>query len=259
MIEQELDKIRKQMTDGLENILPDAVLSKFVLGPSKMIRSRLCLLYLLCNNCKINDIIIGLCATAELIHNASLLHDDVIDDAKIRRNRTTISEQFTPKISILCGDYLVSKAIEKLSSLNNAEISNIFNKCVQNMAKAEVKQYFTRGKVPFVDDYIDICKGKTASLFSSVIESCAIVCDLSAQKAKNFGEVFGIAFQIKNDMKDSSIEQDKQNKINTVVDILGVEKSNDLLDNYKRELNNLINELPENEYREGLKDLVEGL
>jgi len=257
VIKQELDIIKQYIVDGVESLLPKDSLIRFLSGNSKMIRSKLGLLYTKCfDNFERNDIYV-LLAVTELIHNASLLHDDVIDNALTRRGITTIGNEFSQNISILSGDYLVAIAVNKLLHLHNDKFSALFNNCVQNMAKAEIKQYFFRGKVPSIAEYIEICEGKTASLFIAMLKSVAIVLNISINDAEKLGNLFGIYFQIRNDLDKFSSQVDKKNGIYTVIDILGVEKSSALLDNYKKEVLACLKELPENEYRYELEGLVE--
>ena len=125
------------------------------------------------------------------------------------------------------------------------------------MTEAEIKQYFLRNKEPILVDYLSICEGKTARLFSSIFECSAILSNLSVEKAKKFGEIFGIWFQIKNDLNFESAQIDKCNGIYSAKDIIGIEKTQNLLDNYKEEINDFIKDFPENIYKESLKDLIE--
>jgi octaprenyl-diphosphate synthase len=156
----------------------------------------------------------------------------------------------------LCGDYVVSKAIELLLELDNNSISSIFNKCVYNMARAEIQQYFLRNKIPTKEKYINICKGKTGGLFSAVLESCAVYLNLDRITAVKFGEIFGICFQMQNDMLDFSSAEDKKNKIYTAKDILGIENANILSDNYKQELREILGKFPDNNYKSDIERLI---
>ena len=180
----------------------------------------------------------------------------MIDNAESRRGEKTIGELHSSKISILAGDYLLAYAIEKLQDLNNNKILKLFKDCTKNMVKAEFKQYFLRKQIPTFDVYIDICKGKTANLFSTILESCCFILNLNSQQGKVFSEKFGIYFQLKNDLEKESEMCDKRNEIYTLKDIVGVEKSFVLLDNYKEELKELLFSLPNNNYREILEDLI---
>lgn len=259
MPEKELDKIDLIISKILDNPLPDNELGLFINTGSKRIRSKLALMYLKSNLIEPDNDIYYIMSVGELLHNASLLHDDVIDNSKIRRNQTTIGEKYSSNISILCGDYVVSKAIELLLKINNNQIFNIFNKCVQDMTMAEIRQYFSRGAIPTKKEYLEICKGKTANLFSAILKSCALYSNLNTQKAEKLGELFGICYQIRNDFEANSAMSDKQNNIYTAKDIFGLENAKILSDNYKEELRVLIDTIPENIYKSNLEVLINEL
>ncbi len=256
MTDFELDRINQNICNIIEELLPENEIISFLNKGSKRIRSKLAILYIKANNKYPDDNIFKILTACELIHNASLLHDDVIDDSVTRRGITTIGNKYSPKISVLCGDYVVSKAIELLLELDNNSISSIFNKCVYNMARAEIQQYFLRNKIPTKEKYINICKGKTGGLFSAVLESCAVYLNLDRITAVKFGEIFGICFQMQNDMLDFSSAEDKKNKIYTAKDILGIENANILSDNYKQELREILGKFPDNNYKSDIERLI---
>lgn len=258
-IQKELNFLKLNIEESFEDILSKNTLKDFVLMGSKFIRSSLAILYLKTHNIEINSDVYKILCAGELIHSASLLHDDVIDNAKVRRGKTTIANLFSSKISILSGDFLLSIAIEKLLELKNFEILDIFKNCTKLMAEGEIKQYFLREKIPTENEYISICKNKTANLFSAILESSATINNLPLEKASKIGEIFGLCFQIKNDLDSESAKIDKNNGIYTAQDILGIENTNNLLDNYKQELRNLIKDFPKNTYKESLKDLIESI
>lgn len=230
---------------------------QFLCGNSKRIRSIIAILYLKMNESTITDEIISLLSAGEIIHNASLLHDDIIDGAKTRRNIKTIGEEFSPHISILMGDYLLNKAVKIVSDINNRKITDIILNCTKKMVEAEVNQYILRGKTPTANEYIQICEGKTASLFEAILQSVSIISGINEESAKNFGKNFGILFQIKNDVSQSSINADKRNKISTAYNIFGIEKTNILIDNYKENIRSILNKFPNNDYKKALEDLTE--
>ena len=258
-IEQDLNRVKLELLKDFNDPFINSQLANFISKNSKFIRSRFTLLYLKTNNINITDSIIKILAVGEIIHNASLLHDDVIDNANYRRGQETFAKIFTPKISILAGDYLLSYAIEKLLSLNNFVIVNILKNCTKEMAKAEIEQFLLRNKETSLEEYLNICKGKTANLFSAILESCYSLLKLDIQIAKSFAEKFGIYFQLKNDMNEISAQNDKENGVKTIQDILGVEKAKGLLDNYKEEMSLLLSELPDNNYKKGLEDLIKSV
>ena len=258
IVDNELSSVEELLYKSLGNI--DNSISEeinaFLKSPSKRIRSILTLLYFMAQGALPSRDFYMVLASGELFHNASLLHDDVIDDAKIRRNSTTISEKFSSKISILAGDLLISRAIKLLSELNNTEIIRLFLKCAEDMSNAEIQQFLSRGKNVDFDLYKNICKGKTGALFGTILESAAIVSGIDCTNAREFGEKFGIIFQIKNDIQTESRTNDVKNGIRTAEDIIGIEKTCSLIDNYKEEIRSKISDFPNNKYKKGLEDLI---
>jgi len=258
-LEFDLGKIRNCLRKDFQDPFCNGELQEFLCGNSKFIRSKLALLYFKAQNFTLNDDIYKILAIGEIIHNSSLLHDDVLDNADTRRGKETFSKIFNEKISILAGDYLLTFAIDKLLKINNKDIFEIFNNTTRIMCKSEIQQYLNRGILPNEKDYIKICKGKTAELFSAILKACAIILQTNTQKAHYFGELFGIYFQIKNDLEPLSSLVDKRNQIYTANDILGIEKTNHLLDNYKEEICNILSSFPDNIYKKGLEDLINNL
>ena len=194
ILKNDLEIITKEMLNGLNDPILDKSTVHFLTGSSKRIRSLLSLLFIYANNKFADENIYKILAIGEIIHNASLLHDDVIDNATIRRNETTIGRKFSNKISILLGDYLLAFATEKLLELNNNEVTLLFKDCTKKMCEAEIKQFFLRNTIPSLENYIEICKNKTAILFETILKSCAIILELDILQAQELGETFGIYF-----------------------------------------------------------------
>ena len=259
IIQEELNTVRKYILENFEEPFPENRLEKFINGKSKMVRSALTVLWIKANGAELSENIFKVLSAGEIIHNASLLHDDVIDDSGTRRGEKTFSLEFNPKMSILAGDFLVSFAIEKLNSLNSPQIINNFKNCIKKMSQAEIKQYFLRNTKPDIDTYIEICCGKTANLFRTIMESCALIANLSEEKAKVFGETFGILFQIRNDLNEDSAKNDKVNGIMTAKDILGIENTLILSDNYKSKLTEMMKSFKNTKYKRALEELIQKL
>jgi len=232
-------------------------LIRFINGSDKRIRSTVAILYLKMYGAEITDDIITVLVSGELIHNASLLHDDVIDDADTRRGLPAIAKTYSPEISILLGDLLLSEAGRKLRKLDNKIISGVFDDCTRKMAEAEITQFVHRGKIPQTDKYIEICKGKTASLFEAMLKSAAVLSGLNEENAGQFANNFGILFQLKNDFDETSAKADEKNKIYTLKNILGIEKAAIFTDNYLRELKKQLANAPDNIYKKKLEALSE--
>lgn len=147
----------------------------------------------------------------ELLHTASLVHDDVVDESAERRNFFSTYALWKTKISVLVGDYLLAKGM--LLSLDNDEfrILQIFSDAIKKMSEGELLQLEkSRGLNLQEDVYYEIIKGKTASLLAS---ACAVGAysagkdEKMAEKMHVFGEKTGMAFQIKDDLFDYGDEQ----------------------------------------------------
>lgn len=256
LIKKEIELVKKHISESFKTQILNDDIKNFVLNGSKFIRSKLAILYFKSLDIEITPEIYNVLAATEIIHSASLLHDDIIDDALIRRGNATLGAIYSPKISILAGDYLLSLAIEHLLAINNFEILENYKNCTKEMANAEINQYLLRGKIPDIDTYLKICEGKTANLFATTLDSVAQLLGFTTEKAKHFGLIFGLCFQIKNDFETVSAQADKHNEIYTAKDILGIEKSGLLLDNYKRDLFTSLSEISDNQYKKSLEELV---
>ncbi len=258
LVESELERVNKELSKvSIEQHNVDIAVKDLLCTNSKRIRSIATLLFLKANSLNyVSDATVNIIAAGEIIHNASLLHDDVLDCAKYRRGKLAFCAEFTPHLSILTGDYLLAIAIENLQKVNNIEVSTIFLDCTKKMCSAEINQFFLRGKSPTLSEYIDICAGKTAALFEAIMESSAIIEGLDRNLFKKFAYNFGIFFQLKNDLSEASIKSDSENKINTPKDFLGIEKTMVLIDNYLEKIRGVIRELPDNIYKQGLEDLL---
>lgn len=184
-------------------------------GEGKLFRPLLCLLASGASG-QIESSHIETAAVAELIHVATLLHDDVLDDAGLRRGKATIRALWGNKISILSGDYLLAQASLKLSKLNNCRLVSIFATVLSNLCEGEVEQIHTSYNLKTSwDSYFKKSICKTASLFSACCESAGVLNHLpetEIQALKLFGEQFGIAFQIVDDLLDYTASAEKLGK-----------------------------------------------
>ena len=260
LVQDDIRRIEKSLFEVIQNQNPIyEEIVNFLKSPSKRIRSVCVLLYLKAQNIEVSDNIIELLSAGELLHNASLLQDDVIDNSEERRGFSTLAKKFSDKVSILAGDILVSKAIQKIESLKNDKVKKLFLSCLDTMCEAEINQFLKRGNVPSFEEYLNVCKGKTATLFKTIFIASAELTGSDIKKAYDFSENFGIVFQIKNDLDSTSAKNDKKNGIYTAIDIIGIEKTNNLIDNYKEEMRSIIKNFPQNIYKHGLEDLIDKL
>jgi octaprenyl-diphosphate synthase len=142
----------------------------------------------------------------ELLHTATLVHDDVVDDSNKRRGFFSINALWKNKIAVLVGDYLLSKGL--LLSLNNKDFRmlEILATAVKDMSEGELLQAEKARKLDITEDiYFNIIRCKTASLISSACAAGAFSSNENEEQAKlfsSFGEKVGIAFQIKDDLFD---------------------------------------------------------
>jgi len=145
-------------------------------------------------------------ALIELLHTATLVHDDVVDDANYRRGFFSINALWKNKIAVLVGDYLLSRGL--LLSINNQdfELLKIVSNAVREMSEGELLQIEKARRLDITEEiYFEIIRQKTASLISSC---CAVgAASVNApphliEKMKQFGEKVGLAFQIKDDLFD---------------------------------------------------------
>lgn len=246
-------------------------LAGLICSKGKRIRPRLAYLMIQANGEKISNEQMQMIVAGELLHTASLIHDDIIDNALERRGIQTLHEKYDSKLAVITGDLLASVAIEKIQSLENFEIQKMFLDTFKKMCNAEIIQYFSKDVVPDFDAYLEKTKKKTALLFSSILQGVALLSEkLNSQNMKEFGLSFGIAFQLRNDLNSflSESSLDKENGLFTAPDIfisqgctreIAIEKTEGLIDNEKRKLIDVLGDLEDSTYKTSLIEMVEGL
>lgn len=145
-------------------------------------------------------------ALLELIHTASLVHDDVVDDADVRRGFFSINALWKNKIAVLVGDYLLAKGLLLSVESEQFQFIKILSEAVKNMSEGELLQIQKARKLDIDEEvYYDIIRQKTASLIASACAAgAASVSDDPEiiEKMRSYGENIGIAFQIKDDLFD---------------------------------------------------------
>ena len=149
---------------------------------------------------------INLAACVELIHAATLMHDDVIDSAEIRRGKKTLNTIWGNQSSILVGDYLLSRCFEMMVEDGNLEILRLLSSTSSEIAQGEVLQLQHKGEVDMLEEtYLKIISSKTASLFAAATKVGAILgeSNLKYKEALEFyGKNLGLTFQIADDILD---------------------------------------------------------
>ena len=152
-----------------------------------------------------NDKTYDAASLIELLHTASLVHDDVVDDANERRGFFSINALWKNKIAVLVGDFMLSRVLLLSIEKNNIRLLEIVARAVREMSEGELLQIEKARKLDITEEvYFDIIRQKTASLLSTVCESAAVSVDREDQASnmRKFGELVGLAFQIKDDIFD---------------------------------------------------------
>ena len=156
----------------------------------------------------VSEATIRYAAAAELMHNATLLHDDVADDSDQRRGVPTIRSLMGPTVSVLLGDYWLVKAMEQIlaSAESDTLVIRIFSKTLSDLAEGELLQLQKAQSGDTVeDDYLRIIYSKTASLFEASCVSAALSVNASEEMVeamRAYSVALGLAFQIKDDLLD---------------------------------------------------------
>ena len=149
---------------------------------------------------------INLAACVELIHSATLLHDDVIDESHVRRGKKTTNTIWGNQSSILVGDYLLSRCFEIMVDDGDLEILKLLSSTSAKIAQGEVLQLQHKGESDLLEDtYLDIINLKTASLFSAATKTGACLAgsnDKEKKALESYGKNLGLAFQIADDALD---------------------------------------------------------
>ena len=171
----------------------------------KFIRSKLIFIYGTFLEVDRKDLV-ELSSATELIHLSTLIHDDIIDDAPIRRGKKTIFKKWGVTKALLYGDYLYTKTFSSLNSLQNQKIASILIQCAEKLIEGEFKQLKNiRNLNVSISDYQIVINNKTAVLFSGILESIAIYAKLEKHQVmvlKDLGQEFGYAFQLNDDLSD---------------------------------------------------------
>src|SRR3989442_3438573 len=156
-----------------------------------------------------------LAAAVELIHVASLIHDDIIDQSEVRRGVSTVNVQWGNQIAVLLGDYLFAKAFDLLSRIRHPDVAPTLAVATVKMSQAEIMQ-IKYGQEPHDDESVDfqVIAGKTAHLFSAPCRAGGLVAGNSAaaDRLGAFGLHWGMAFQITDDALDLTSREDTLGK-----------------------------------------------
>lgn len=162
------------------------------------------------------DRLVSLAASVELLHTATLVHDDVIDRADTRRGRPTVNSAFENSTTVMLGDFLFAHAADHAVKTGSLRVVELFSRTLMIMAKGEIRQdlaaYDSRQTIR---DYLARIGGKTASLFATACEGAGEVSGQPAvqiEALREYGYNFGMAFQVVDDILDFTGDEEQMGK-----------------------------------------------
>ena len=183
---------------------------------------------------EIDEDIYNLAASVELLHSASLIHDDILDDAKIRRNHPVIHIEKSTKEAVLAGDYLLSLSMDFISKIKNNNVFSILANASYKMVESEIYSLSKRFQKINEEEYFKILENKTSSLFLASIEALYEIKNKQINPdILNFTKEFSIIFQLKDDINnflncdEKKSSNDFTSGIATLPSILGAKNNKD--------------------------------
>jgi geranylgeranyl pyrophosphate synthase len=216
LVESDLSVVKSIISEQMESgsDCAQAVLHHINSSSGKMLRPAMLLLSGRCFG-EPTSLHYETAAIIELIHCVTLIHDDVLDDARIRRGKDSVNQVFGNKTAILAGDMVFAKAFKMCSRLNDPEISSLLAETTIKLCQGEMDQSLNRGNWNMSEsEYLDIISQKSASLMST---SCLLGALASGAKEfvsslAQFGQSIGMAFQVADDILDFTSDEKKLGK-----------------------------------------------
>ncbi len=211
-IRREMDEFETKFRDSMKSnvMLIDKIMGFIVKRKGKQIRPMFVFLTAGTSG-TIHEATYRGAALIELLHTASLVHDDVVDDSNFRRGFFSINALWKNKIAVLVGDYLLSRGLLLSVEYEDFDLLKIVSTAVQQMSEGELLQIEKARRLDITEDvYYDVIRQKTASLISSccAVGAASVSADADAiERMRQFGEKVGIAFQIKDDLFDYGTDE----------------------------------------------------
>ena len=149
-----------------------------------------------------------LAAAVELLHNATLIHDDYVDESTHRRGRPTVAAAEGPERAIAVGDYYFAKATRLISEIGNRDVTSTIAEALEAICASQIDDVALRGAFPGDhDSYLRVVRGKTAALFAAACAAGALLSEASpeiVEAVRRYGDLLGVAFQMADDLVDFS-------------------------------------------------------
>jgi len=208
-IAPELEALARRIDSALGsgNQLMNSVVEGYLKSKGKMIRPILVILTAKMLG-EVNDRVMAGAAAVELLHNASLIHDDVIDESKMRRGRPTVNSRWDNHIAVLVGDFFVSSSLQQALSTEDIRVVSSIASLGRLLSLGEIDQIYN-ARYHYLDEsaYLEVIRRKTASLFVSCVEIGGYAVGASEEQLapmRRYAELLGLCFQIRDDIFDYS-------------------------------------------------------
>ena len=207
----DLEKIEAELSENLKpylDLVSDVARHILFAGGKRL---RPLLLVLSAKLCGYKDDYAKTVSTAlEYLHAATLLHDDIVDDAILRRGKTVAHSLYGNATTVLVGDFLLARALAICADSGKIKVIHIISDLTENMSTGEVHQLMRKGDVSLTEDeYLEVIRRKTAVLFQAACTVSAVIADAPEEKEKalsDFGYHLGIAFQMADDLFDYTMD-----------------------------------------------------
>ena len=217
-VESELEEIEKALSDNLNpylDLVAD-VAGHILFSGGKRLRPLLMVL-----SAKIcgytGDYDKTFSTALEYLHTATLLHDDLVDEAAMRRGKPVAHSTWGNSITVLVGDYLLARALSISAGTGRLRVVQVLAELTENMSQGEVHQLMRKGDVNLTEDeYLEVIRRKTAVLFEAACQVSAIIADAPEEKEKSlaqYGYNLGIAFQMADDLFDYTLQTSDLGKV----------------------------------------------
>lgn len=204
------ERYKEVFAKSLDSQIPllDYINNYILDNSGKQLRPMLCLLAAKACAGKCSDLSVYCAAASELLHTATLLHDDVVDESLLRRGKPTVNAFVSSTAAVLVGDFWLSKAIYHIIESENMSIIKIFRNCFEELSKGELFQMEKAKSLDTtIDDYYKIISYKTSSLFKATMLGGAHSVNANEEQLKAIGDYashLGNAFQMRDDILDYS-------------------------------------------------------
>lgn len=207
IIGPELQHLNARISSALksDNALIQRIIDEYLISKGKQIRPIMVILTARLFG-KVNQNVIAAAAAIEMLHNASLIHDDVIDETKLRRGRNTINSTWDNHIAVLVGDFFISNALTQAINTSDVRIIESIARLGTLLSVGEMDQIYTAHCHRRDEEaYFQIINNKTASLFVGCVEMGGYAVgapDVMLEQMRKFAQLVGLCFQIKDDIFD---------------------------------------------------------